>query len=88
MEPLLCRVQTLEDDFAHGAPARVGANGIPAAIGPGLAGLILDNYNPNLLWYVGAALCAVAALCYYRLHLYMTEKRRFAAQAKPETAAA
>ena len=24
---------------------------VPAAIGPAAAGIVLDNYNPNLLWY-------------------------------------
>jgi len=51
---------------------------IPAAIGPGAAGVILDNYNPNLLWYVGALLCAVAALSFYGLHLRLGKQERFA----------
>src|SRR6185436_10809899 len=42
---------------------------IPATIGPAAAGLILDNYNPNLLWYIGGFLCTVAALGFYALHL-------------------
>ncbi|MFV1948733.1 MAG: MDR family MFS transporter, partial [Anaerolineales bacterium] len=42
---------------------------LPATVGPSLAGLILDNYNPNLLWYIGAAICAVAVLGFYGLHL-------------------
>jgi len=50
---------------------------IPSAIGPGLAGVILDNYNPNLLWYIGGALCAVSALAYYGLHLRLGHQARF-----------
>ncbi len=51
---------------------------LPAAIGPGAAGVILDNYNPNLLWYVGAVLCAVAALGFYGLHARLGRQERFA----------
>jgi MFS family permease len=36
--------------------------GIPSAVGPLAAGVILDNYNPNLVWYAAGALAAVAAL--------------------------
>jgi MFS family permease len=42
---------------------------IPSTIGPGAAGYILDNYNPNLLWYLGGALCGLSVLAYYFLHL-------------------
>ena len=38
---------------------------IPATIGPSAAGLILDNYNPNLLWYIGAGICAVSVISFY-----------------------
>jgi MFS family permease len=50
---------------------------IPSAIGPGLAGIILDNYNPNLLWYLGGGLCAISALCYLTLHLWLGGQERF-----------
>ena len=50
---------------------------IPATIGPSAAGLILDNYNPNLLWYVGAAICAVSVLSFYGLHLWLGKNERF-----------
>ncbi len=53
---------------------------IPATIGPGAAGVILDNYNPNLLWYIGGALCAVSALAYYALHLKLGRQERFQPQ--------
>jgi len=55
---------------------------IPAMFGPGAAGYILDNYNPNLLWYVGGALCIVSAFSFYGLHLRIGSQKRFAA--KPE----
>lgn len=50
---------------------------LPATVGPSLAGLILDNYNPNLLWYIGAAICAVAVLSFYGLHLWLGKFDRF-----------
>src|SRR5687768_6003542 len=51
---------------------------IPSTIGPGAAGFILDNYNPNLLWYIGGALCGVSILAYYALHLRLGARREFA----------
>jgi MFS family permease len=51
---------------------------IPSTIGPGVAGYILDNYNPNLLWYLGAVLCALSVLAYYFLHLRLGTKPEFA----------
>jgi MFS family permease len=50
---------------------------IPATIGPAAAGLILDNYNPNILWYLGGALCALAAFSFYALHLWLGSQSRF-----------
>jgi MFS family permease len=50
---------------------------IPATIGPGAAGIILDNYNPNLLWAIGAGLCAASALSFYALHLRLGAQPRF-----------
>jgi MFS family permease len=50
---------------------------IPATIGPGAAGYILDNYNPNLLWYIGGGLCALSVLAYYLLHLRLGGKPQF-----------
>jgi len=51
--------------------------GIPSIFGPWMAGLILDNLNPNLLWYVAGILCAIAASAYYFLHLRLGGQRRF-----------
>lgn len=51
---------------------------LPAAVGPAAAGYILDNFNPNLLWYLGAGLCAVAAVAFYVLHLQLGRRERFA----------
>jgi MFS family permease len=51
---------------------------IPSTIGPGAAGYILDNYNPNLLWYLGGALCGLSVLAYYFLHLRLGAGEKFA----------
>lgn len=51
---------------------------LPSTIGPGAAGYILDNYNPNLLWYVGGVLCGLAVFAYYALHLRLGAKPQFA----------
>ena len=58
---------------------------IPATIGPGAAGLILDNLNPDLLWYIGGVFCLVSALAYYALHLKLGREERF--QPAPEESA-
>ncbi len=50
---------------------------LPSTFAPMLAGLILDNLNPNLLWYVGGILCAVAATAFYSLHLRLGKQERF-----------
>ena len=50
---------------------------IPAIIGPSAAGLILDNYNPNLLWYIAAGLSAFTIFCFYILHLWLGKCDRF-----------
>ncbi|HLO14901.1 MAG TPA: MFS transporter [Anaerolineales bacterium] len=51
---------------------------IPSTIGPGAAGYILDNYNPNLLWYIGGALCGLSVIAYYILHLRLGARSEFA----------
>ena len=50
--------------------------GIPSIIGPSAAGLILDNFNPFLLWYVAAAISAVAIAGFYLLHLWLGKDQR------------
>jgi MFS family permease len=51
---------------------------LPATLGPAAAGLILDNYDPNLLWYLGGILCVISALGFYTLHLWLGSQERFA----------
>ena len=50
---------------------------IPATLGPAAAGLILDHYNPNLLWYIGGILCGISAIGFYILHLWLGAQERF-----------
>ena len=57
---------------------------IPSMFGPGAAGYILDNFNPNLLWYIGGALCLLSALGFYALHLNLGAQTRFASKVKEE----
>jgi MFS family permease len=52
---------------------------LPATFGPAAAGLILDNYDPDLLWYLGGIMCAVSAFSFYILHLWLGKQERFAA---------
>lgn len=59
---------------------------IPATVGPAAAGLILDNHDPNLLWYLGGILCLAAAVGFDALHLWLGQQKRFApASAESET---
>lgn len=50
---------------------------IPAMLGPAAAGLILDNYNPNLLWALGGILCGVSAVIFYGMHIWLGRQERF-----------
>ena len=60
--------------------------GIPAIVGPVLAGLVLDNLNPNYLWYGGGLLCLLSSLSFLFLHSRLGRQERF--QVKPEPLAA
>ncbi|MDK2982115.1 MAG: hypothetical protein PWQ55_2462 [Chloroflexota bacterium] len=42
---------------------------IPNSVAALLAGLIMDNYDPNLLWYIAGALSLVAMGAFWLLHL-------------------
>ncbi len=50
---------------------------IPSTLGPAAAGLVLDNFNPDLLWVVGGLLCALAAAGFYAMHLWLGTQERF-----------
>ncbi len=42
--------------------------GIPFAVGPYLAGLIMDGPNPHLLWYAAGAVGLVSTFCFLALY--------------------
>jgi predicted MFS family arabinose efflux permease len=50
---------------------------IPATLGQAAAGLILDNYNPNLVWALGGILCALSAAGFYAMHFWLGGQNRF-----------
>ncbi len=60
------------------------SNTIPAAIGPWAAGLIVDNLNPNLVWYVSGVLSAVAVAGFVGLHFSLGERVNRASTPAPE----
>ncbi len=51
--------------------------GLPSIVGPSAAGLILDNYNPFLLWYIGAGICAAAIGGFFLLQARLGHEERF-----------
>lgn len=51
---------------------------IPQTIGPSVAGVILDNYNPYSLWHIGAFICLLAVLSYLLLQSKYGHEDRFA----------
>ena len=60
-------------------------NKVPATVGPVAAGVVLDNYNPNLVWHLGSVLCATSAVCFYILHARLGAQTRFdAATQRPD----
>jgi MFS family permease len=42
--------------------------GIPFAVGPYIAGLILDGPKPYLLWYIAGAVGTLSMFCFLALH--------------------
>ena len=83
MDDILCAKKALAVNFApaemRGRYMAVYDLGwtLPATFGPAAAGLILDHYDPDLLWYLGGALCAVSAVSFYALHLWLGRSKRF-----------
>jgi MFS family permease len=57
---------------------------IPSMVAPAAAGLILDNFNPNLLWYIGGILCILSALSFFGLQLRLGSQKRFTDMNKKE----
>ncbi len=47
---------------------------IPSAIGPLLAGVIMDNHDPNWVWYGCGILCFVAVVGFIYLHIHAAKR--------------
>jgi MFS family permease len=58
---------------------------IPAMLGPAAAGLVMDNFNPNWVWYIGGLLCLVSVISF--LWLYRATRQRFTQTPTPTQAA-
>ncbi len=56
---------------------------IPSMVGPLAAGYIMDNYNPNWVWYLGGMILVAAALGYGYLHVRIGRRFRGAAARAP-----
>ena len=50
--------------------------GIAASVGPLTAGVIMDNYNPDWVWYAGGIICSMVALGYLILNARIGERFR------------
>jgi MFS family permease len=62
--------------------------GIAASVGPLAAGIIVDNYNPNWVWYAGGIICSMVALGYFILKTRVGERFQPRATSKATSAAA
>lgn len=56
---------------------------IPTALGPLAAGLIMDNYDPNWVWYGGGIVAIIAAAGYAWLHLRAGKRLRLDEEVPP-----
>ena len=70
--------------FAQGdLVAQMQASMVDLGVGTWAAGLIVDNYNPNWVWYLSGIISAIAATGF--LALYHATRRRLAlAESAPE----
>ena len=57
---------------------------VPATVGPWAAGMIIDNYDPNWVWYLSGVLCFMAVIGFLWLHL--ATRKRFASDSVQEPA--
>ena len=48
---------------------------VPAAIGPLLAGIVLDNFDPHWLWYIAGVVGIIAAGAFYTLERLVDQAR-------------
>ncbi len=61
---------------------------LPVAIGPLLAGLIMDNYNPNWVWYAAGILSMVAVAGFLWLHVWINQREVETVELEPLAASA
>ena len=47
---------------------------IPSAVGAAAAGLIMDNYNPDWVWYIGGMICTLAVIGFLWLNQVTRER--------------
>jgi MFS family permease len=59
--------------------------GIPFAVGPYLAGLIMDGPKPHLLWYAAGAVGMLSTVCFLALH-YVRSKQSQSIESLSDTA--
>ena len=59
---------------------------VPGAIGPYLAGLIMDNYDPNWVWYAAGLLSMVSIVGFLLLHLQAQQRLEEANEVEPALA--
>ena len=59
---------------------------IPNAIGPLLAGLVMDNYNPNLIWYGAGVFMLLSSAIFASLQAKSSSRFEFADDAAVSTA--
>jgi len=57
---------------------------VPSMLGPVAAGLVMDNYDPRYIWYIGGALCIVVMAAFYALHLRLGARSQFHAAVSGE----
>jgi MFS family permease len=67
---------------------------IPTMFGPLVAGLIMDNYNPDWVWYACGIVLIISMTCYFLIHISARDKLEMKVNgqngnlAKPTTTAA
>jgi MFS family permease len=54
---------------------------IPNIVAPTLAGLVMDNFTPQWVWYIAGLLAVVAAVAFF--YLFIRTRHRFKKEAAP-----
>lgn len=61
---------------------------IPSTIGPWAAGLVMDNYNPNYVWYICGVVSLLAIGGFLGLHWFNGKKTNFSKKGEHEESVA